>query len=140
MSMDPFSVFGPRINAAAANSSIDWLSVDRSARCFRRVWVQTHHLPQSILLPTTRKGRGPPKNEPHLRHTVSLRHSLNQSVHLLQPGPSHRHFPHEGSSLRPQGRDLIGQTLPHHHHLPPSPTLLRQRCHNNAVLAGLRKS
>jgi hypothetical protein len=82
-------------------------------------------LPKSILLPTTRKGRGPPKDEPHLRHAVSLRHSLNQSVHLLQLGLSGRHFPPKVPYFGPQGRDLIGLTLPRHHRLPPSPTLLR---------------
>jgi hypothetical protein len=43
-------------------------------RCFRRAPNQAHQLLASVLLPTTRKGRGPPKNELHLGHAVAKRH------------------------------------------------------------------
>jgi hypothetical protein len=77
-------------------------------------------LPLSLLLPTTRKGTGSPKNELHLRHPVAKHHSLNQCVHFLQLGLLGRHFPTKVPHFGPQGVDFIGLTAPHHHRLPPS--------------------
>ena len=62
-------------------------------RCFRRAPIQAHQLLASVFLATTRKGRGPPKNELHLGHAVAKHQSLNQRVHFLQVVPLGRHFP-----------------------------------------------
>ena len=62
-------------------------------RCFWRAPIQAHQLLVSLLLPTTRKRRGPPKNELHLGHAVAENHSLNQCVYFLQLGPLGRHLP-----------------------------------------------
>jgi hypothetical protein len=75
-------------------------------------------LPLSLFLPTTRKGRGSPKNELHLRHAVAKHHSLNQRVHFLQLGLLGRHFPTKVPHFGPQGLDFIGLTAPQHHRLP----------------------
>src|SRR6516164_9061503 len=100
-------------------------SASRSMRCFRRAPIQAHQLLVSVLLPTTRKGRGPPKNELHLSHAVAKHHSLNQCVHFLQLGSLGRHFPTEGPHFGPKGLDFVGLTAPHHcrHRPPPSVTL-----------------
>jgi hypothetical protein len=94
-------------------------------------------LPLSLLLPTTRNGRGSPKNELHPRHAVAKHHSLNQRVHFLQLGLLGRHFPTKVPHFGPQGVDFIGLTTPQHHRLPPSLTLRSAPCHNNAASPGL---
>jgi hypothetical protein len=66
----------------------------------------------SLLLPTTRERRGPPKNELHLGHAVAKHHSVNQCVHFLQLGPLGRHFPTEVSHFGPQSLDLISLASP----------------------------
>jgi hypothetical protein len=93
-------------------------------------------LPLSLLLPTTRKGRGSPKNELHLRHAIAKRHSLNTSVSISANSAcwAPTKVPHFGA----QGVDFIGLTAPQHHRLPPSLTLCSARCHNNTASPGLR--
>jgi hypothetical protein len=92
----------------------------------------------SFLLPTTRKGRGPPENELHLCHAVAKHYSLNQCVHFLQRGLLGCHFPTKAPHFGPQGLDFIGLTAPQHHRLPPSLTLGSAPCHNNVASLGPR--
>jgi hypothetical protein len=99
--------------------------------------MHAHQFLLSLLLPTTRKGRGSPKNELHLRLAVAKHHSLNQRVHFLQLGLLGRHFPTKVPHFGPQGVDFIGLTAPQHHRLPPSLTLRSAPCHNNAASPGL---
>ena len=112
-------------------------SANRSMRCFRLAPIHAHQLLVSLLLPTTRKGRGPPKNELHLCHAVAKHHSLNQCVHFLQRGLLGCHFPTKVPHFGPQGLDFIGLTAPQHHRLPPSLTLRSAPCHNNVASLGL---
>jgi hypothetical protein len=127
------SAFGEQINGSGS-----MLSANRSMRCLRWAPIHAHQLPLSFLLPTTRKGRGSPKNELHLRHAVAKHHSLNQCVHFLQLGPLGRQIPTKVPHFGPQGVDFIGLTAPQHHRLPPSLTLRSAPCHNNAASPGLR--
>jgi hypothetical protein len=92
----------------------------------------------SLLLPTTRKGRGSPKNELHLRNPIAKHHSLNQCVHFLQLGLLGRHFPTKVPHFGSQGLDFIGLASPQDHHLPPLLTLRSALCHNNAASPGRR--
>jgi hypothetical protein len=127
------SAFGEQINGLGS-----MLSANRSMRCFRRAPMHAHQFLLSLLLPTTRKGRGSPENELHLRLAVAKHHSLNQCVHFRQLGLLGRHFPTKVPHFGPQGLDFIGLTAPQHHRLPPSLTLRSAPCHNNAASPGLR--
>jgi hypothetical protein len=114
------------------------LSANRSMRCFRLAPIHAHQLLVSFLLPTTRKGRGPPENELHLCHAVAKHYSLNQCVHFLQRSLLGCHFPTKAPHFGPQGLDFIGLTAPQHHRLPPSLTLGSAPCHNNVASLGPR--